>query len=303
MSPRPTRPSDVDPVGWPNALETMLDLRITDRRPISGGDVGRSERVLLSDGTRLFVKVYPNAHDASLSGVAPGETERAGLEWLAQAAALRVARPIAAGHDWIALEWIESAPRARDYEEALGAGLARLHDFGADAVGLEADNVLASLPQSNRTHATWARFYAEERVGALADRASASGLLPPRLVARLAALCEEMERFVGPAERPARLHGDLWSGNVMPDESGAPCLIDPAVYAGHREMDLAMMRLFGGFGRRVFDAYERVSPLVPDWEARVPLHQIWPLLAHVCLFGHSWVAQLEDAVEAVRPAA
>ena len=280
-------------------IEAALGVRVVDRHAVSGGDIGRSERVGLADGREVFSKSYA-VEDAAAR--APGECERAGLEWLSEAGAIRVARPLAAGRDWIVLEWIESAPRADDYEEALGTGLARLHAFGADGFGLDADNVLATLPQSNRAHGSWARFYAEERVGALATRAAAAGLLPAGLRDRLARLCDEMERFVGPPEQPARLHGDLWSGNVMTDERGAPCLIDPAVYAGHREMDLAMMRLFGGFGARVFEAYEGVSPLAPGWAARVPLYQIWPLLAHLCLFGRGWLGQLDEAVAQVRPA-
>ena len=113
-----------------------------------------------------------------------------------------------------------------------------------------------------------------------------------RVVARLPALC-------GPAEPPARLHGDLWSGNRMHDAKGAPVLVDPAVYGGHREIDLAMMRLFGGFDARVFDAYHEAWPLAPGHEERVPLYQLLPLLAHVVLFGAGYVSGVESALTAI----
>ena len=282
---------------WRPAIESALGAGIVDRRAVAGGDIGRSERVMLDDGRVLFVKTYAPSTGAE-DALGPGEAERQGLEWLAEAAAIRIAHPVAAGRDWIALDWIERAPPAPDHDEALGAGLARLHARGAQAFGLARDNVLATLPQSNRRHDTWARFYAEERIAPLAARADRAGLLPRGLSDRLARLGDEMERLVGPPEPPARLHGDLWSGNAMTDERGAPCLIDPAVYGGHREIDLAMMRLFGGFSPRVFDAYEQIHPLAPGWARRVPLYQVWPLLAHVCLFGRGWVAQLDDAVTA-----
>jgi fructosamine-3-kinase len=104
---------------------------------------------------------------------------------------------------------------------------------------------------------------------------------------------------VGPDEPPARLHGDLWGGNLHVDEEGRPCLIDPAVYGGHREMDLAMMRLFGGFSPRVFAAYHEAYPLAPGWEDRVPLYQLYPLMVHVNLFGRGYVGSVEGALRQV----
>jgi fructosamine-3-kinase len=109
-------------------------------------------------------------------------------------------------------------------------------------------------------------------------------------------LLPRLEELVGPPEPPARLHGDLWGGNAMVDERGQPCLIDPAVHGGHRELDLGMMRLFGGFSPRVFAAYEEAFPLAPDSEARVPLYQLYFLMVHVNLFGGSYVGSVESAL-------
>ena len=112
------------------------------------------------------------------------------------------------------------------------------------------------------------------------------------MYAKLSDLC-------GPAEPPARLHGDLWGGNLHVDDDGAPVLIDPAVYGGHREMDLAMMRLFGGFGPSCFAAYDEVFPLADGWQARVPLHQLAPLVVHAIKFGGGYVASSDRALDAL----
>jgi fructosamine-3-kinase len=106
-----------------------------------------------------------------------------------------------------------------------------------------------------------------------------------------------MDDLTGPPEPPSRLHGDLWSGNVMVDDDGAPCLIDPAVYAGHREVDLAMLRLFGGMSARTLAAYHEAAPLADGHESRVALYQLYPLLVHVNLFGGSYVSSVERALE------
>jgi fructosamine-3-kinase len=109
-------------------------------------------------------------------------------------------------------------------------------------------------------------------------------------------LLAQLERLCGPPEPPARLHGDLWGGNMIADDRGEPCLIDPAVYGGHREIDLAMMKLFGGFGARVFDAYKEAFPLADGYRERVPLYQLYPLMVHVNLFGGGYLAQVEAAL-------
>ena len=115
----------------------------------------------------------------------------------------------------------------------------------------------------------------------------------------LDSVCERIDALCGPPESPSRLHGDLWGGNAIVSSDGAPVLIDPAVYGGHREIDLAMMGLFGGFSGRVFDAYAEVFPLADGSEQRVPLYQLYPLLAHVCLFGSSYVGAVQRALSAL----
>ncbi|HEY0706571.1 MAG TPA: fructosamine kinase family protein, partial [Polyangia bacterium] len=229
--------------------------------------------------------------------------EAKGLAWLAEAGTLRVPRVLGHGDDegarFLLLEMIEPGRKRRDHDEVLGRGLAALHRFGAPGFGLDHDNFIADLPQKNRVagETTWAGFYRTHRLQPMLARAEAKGAMPVRLRARFDELFARLPALVGSDEPPARLHGDLWGGNAITDEAGTPVLIDPAVYGGHREMDLAMMRLFGGFGPRVFAAYDEAHPLAEGWEERVPLYQLWPLLVHVVLFGGGYVGSVEGALD------
>lgn len=273
-----------------NTLAEALDRDIRDARPISGGDIGESFCVSLDDGTRVFAKRY---------GEGPSEmpeAEARGLRWLAEAETIRIPAVLAtrtASPALIVLEWIDIGTPAQDFDEELGRALARLHATGADKFGFERDNFIGRLPQSNRAHESWVAFYAEERIANQLRRAAESGRVSSKFEQRTHALLERLPELAGPAECPARLHGDLWSGNLIVAADGSPCLIDPAVHGGHREMDLAMMKLFGGFSERVFDAYHEYQPLAPGFEERIPLWQLYPLLVHVNLFGGSYVDSAE----------
>jgi fructosamine-3-kinase len=214
------------------------------------------------------------------------QLEAEGLAWLAEARALRVVKVIAIDGQELTLERI-SGTRGPRFDEALGRGLADLHRFGAPSFGYARDNFIAELPQDNTVAASWPEFYRERRLMPLARRVGRE-----KIIAQL--------RIDTPDEPPARLHGDLWNGNVLADEDGLPVLIDPSVYGGHREMDLAMMRLFGGFSARTFAAYHAHYPLAPGHEARVKLHQLYPLLVHAVLFGGGYLAQFDDAAAAFK---
>ncbi|HKP64444.1 MAG TPA: fructosamine kinase family protein [Polyangiales bacterium] len=274
----------------------LLGESVTDIESVSGGDINRAFALTLGSGRRLFAKT----HAAALPQVFVREAE--GLSWLAQARALRVPEVLAAsdadelGPACLVLELITPGARTGRYSEAFGRGLAALHKSGASCFGHDTPNYLATLPQDNTPSDTWPRFYAERRLTPLLTQAVQRGDVPHSLAGRLRQLCERMEMFCGDPEPPARLHGDLWGGNALAAEGGEPVLIDPAVYGGHREVDLAMMQLFGGFERRVFQAYDEVYRRQPGHEERVALCQLYPLLAHVCLFGSSYTPQLERAL-------
>jgi len=198
----------------------------------------------------------------------------------------------------VAREVLTPGKRRPDFDEALGRSLAALHVFCASSFGLDHDNFIGRLAQSNATTDDWASFYLVSRLEPQLRLAADHGLIDHGTRSSFDALRRVLPAGVGPEESPSRLHGDLWGGNLHADETGQPCLIDPAVYGGHREIDLAMMRLFGGFGERVFAAYEEAWPLAPGSGERVSLYQLYPLLVHVNLFGGSYVGSVQRALAA-----
>jgi fructosamine-3-kinase len=199
---------------------------------------------------------------------------------------------------YLALELLTPAKRRPDFDEALGRSLAALHRFGAPSFGLDHDNFIGRLAQSNTTANDWASFYWTSRLEPQLRLATDRGLIDSVMSSRFDALRRVLPERVGPEEPPSRLHGDLWGGNLHVDEAGQPCLIDPAVYGGHREIDLAMMRLFGGFGERAFGSYGDTWPLAPGAGDRVPLYQLYPLMVHVNLFGGSYVGSVRRTLTA-----
>lgn len=274
-------------------LERALSGRIERAASVSGGDINEAFELGLEGGRRAFVK----AHPAAPAGMF--EVEARGLAWLAEAGTLRVPRVLAIGQSFLALELLDAAPRGPSFDEELGRGLAALHRFGAPAFGLDHDNFIGNLPQSNRSHPTWTEFFREERLGAQLELARRKRRASAAMERGFERLFVRLEHLVGPEEPPARLHGDLWGGNLHVGPLGEPCLIDPAVYGGHREVDLAMMRLFGGFSPRVFAAYHEAFPLAPGHAERVQLYQLYPLMVHVNLFGGSYAASVERALLAL----
>lgn len=276
-------------------IESLLGLVVRSVARVSGGDINDAFELGLADGRSVFLKT--NAR-APLSMFA---AEAAGLEFLREARALRIPEvlafsPASEGPAFLLLEFIRSARARSDYDVALGRGLAALHRFGAASFGFEQGNFIGRLEQDNRVHASWAEFYREQRLEPQLRSAEAAGRAPLELRRKFQQLFEKLPELVGDPEPPARLHGDLWSGNVHVDEHGAPCLIDPAVYGGHREVDLAMMRLFGGFSERVFAAYAEAFPLAHGHAERVQLYQLYPLLVHLNLFGGGYLGSLQHAL-------
>ncbi|HVR19348.1 MAG TPA: fructosamine kinase family protein, partial [Polyangiaceae bacterium] len=274
------------------ALERTLGSPPRAARRLSGGDINDAFEVTLEDRRSVFVKTNARAAPEMF----PAEAR--GLALLAEARALRVPEVLAvsSGDDdvrFLALELVPSGSPARGHDETLGRGLAALHRFGTPGFGLDHDNFIGSLPQSNRAWPSWAEFYEKERLAPQLALAVAQGRARAAMRRGFERLLTRLSALVGPEEAPSRLHGDLWGGNLHTDDSGAPCLIDPAVYGGHREVDLAMMRLFGGFGERVFAAYSETFPLAPGWRDRIELYQLYPLMVHVNLFGGGYGASVE----------
>ncbi|MDB4959361.1 MAG: Ribulosamine/erythrulosamine 3-kinase potentially in protein deglycation [Myxococcales bacterium] len=268
-------------------LQAVFGDPIASIDPISGGDINDAYRVRLADGRRVFVK----SHDGAPADLFAAEA--AGLDWLRESP-LRVPRVLGIGDDWLALEWLDLA--GRPDPAAFGRGLAMLHRLGAPTFGLDHDNFLATLPQSNTSADDWPTFYVERRLRPLCEQARTQRAMPD-VSARLDALADHRDRF-GPAEPPARLHGDLWWGNVGACGS-EPVVFDPAVYGGHREVDIAMLALFGGLPDMLVAAYDEVFPLAAGWRERIPLHQLYPLAAHACLFGGGYGARVVAVLDAL----
>ena len=278
-----------------DAVGRQLGTRVLEATRLGGGDINDAFEVSLEDRTRIFVKTHPDPPGGMFGA------EARGLRWLEETKAIRIPRVIAFSDEqpaYLALELLTPAQPQPDFEEALGHSLAALHAFGSPSFGLDHDNFIGRLPQTNATADDWASFYWTSRIEPQLRLATDRGLIDGETHARFDSLRRVLPERVGPAEPPSRLHGDLWGGNLHVDEQGRPCLIDPAVYAGHREIDLAMMRLFGGFGERVFAAYEDASPLAPGASDRVPLYQLYPLMVHVNLFGGSYVDSVRRALSA-----
>ncbi len=265
---------------------------------VGGGDINEAYRVVLAGGSEAFVKTRADAMAGEY------QAEAAGLEWLAQAGAVRVPRVLELGDDYLALEWVQPGSLSAGGEEQLGAGLARTLAAGSPVFGLDGPGRsgahparFGSLGLPNEPRPDWPSFYAQNRLAPLARLARERSALRAEGVAAVERVCERIDTLTGPPEPPARLHGDLWWGNVMAGADGGAWLIDPSAYGGHREVDLAMLRLFGGPSPRFYAAYEQVSPLAAGWQERVELYQLAPLLVHALLFGGSYRASAETVAQ------
>lgn len=280
-----------------SAVASLTSREPVEVRQLGGGDTAAAFAVRLDDGAVVFAKTAP----ASMPGAI--EAEAASLAWLAEPGTVAV--PAVLGHSdrWLVTEHVEAAVPTAAAAEELGRGLARLHAAGAPAFGAAppggpADAWIGLAPMRNETAADWPTFYAEHRVEPYLRRAVDSGALSAADGAVVSQVCADLDRLAGPVEPPARLHGDLWSGNVHWGADRA-WLIDPAAHGGHRETDLAMLHLFGcPHLDRIVAAYQEVHPLADGWRDRIALHQLFPLLVHAVLFGGGYGAQAARAARA-----
>ncbi|WP_420450736.1 fructosamine kinase family protein [Ilumatobacter sp.] len=283
-------PSRDDPLAA--RLSAVLDADVVRLARVGGGDVADARRVELADGRTLFAKTHRDPPPRFF------HTEADGLRWMAEAGALAVADVVAVEESLLVLGWIDEGRPTAGTEPDLGRGLARLHRAGAPSFGREDRRTTGSRALPNDPCATWAEGYATNRLLPLARLAADGAALPSSAVARLESVAGRLDGVGAADERPARLHGDLWAGNRLVDTDGRSWLIDPAAHGGHREFDLAMMQLFGGFSPECFDAYDEEFPLAEGWRDRVPLHQLAPLAVHAIKFGGSYAAATERALDA-----
>ncbi|MEU1937984.1 fructosamine kinase family protein [Streptomyces coeruleorubidus] len=272
-----TAPADV--------VARLTGRAVTGERPLSG----TLAEVTLDDGRVVIAK---RADDPG----AP-RAEAAGLRWLAGAGTVRV--PAVHGHDgnWLVVDRVAQGRPSREAAVRFGRDLAALHAAGAPAFGAPppdgpADAYIGLAPMRNEPGADWPGWYAEHRVLPYLRRAVDQGTVRPGEATDVEQLCERLPELAGPAEPPARLHGDLWNGNVLWAADGHVRLIDPAAHGGHRETDLAMLRLFGcPHLEQVLGGYQEEAPLADGWADRVGVHQLFPLLVHAVLFGRGYADQ------------
>lgn len=271
-----------------------VPVSIIQIKSIAGGDINEAACLKTNLGD-FFVKWndarrYPGMFEA----------EARGLKLLKEAGEIFIPEVIstgeAGGYSFLALEYVQSAGRISGFMEDFGSSLAKLHRHTSTSFGLDHNNYIGSLPQSNGLHDNWTTFFIEERLEKQVKMARNSGEIGNSTVSLFERLYKEMPS-VFPDESPALLHGDLWGGNYMTAPDGRACIYDPAVYYGHREMDLGMSKLFGGFGSEFYEAYHHAYPLEKNWQRRTDICNLYPLMVHVNLFGGSYVYSVQSILK------
>ena len=276
-----------------DTLAEILGRPVERMVPVRGGDVAESYQATLADGTAVFAKTHSRAPEGFFT------TESRGLEWLRDAHCVAVPEVLAVSDDppALVLEWVEPGRPTPDTEADFGRALAALHLAGAPSFGREDGRTTGSRRLPNTPTERWADFYAQNRLLPLARLARDDRALPAASITRIESVAARLPELGPPDdEPPSRLHGDLWAGNRLIGAGGVSWLIDPAAHGGHREFDVSMMLLFGGFGQDCYDAYHDAAPLADGWRARVPLHQLAPLIVHAIKFGGSYVDATADAL-------
>ena len=271
-------------------IETVLKTKVLNTVSVTGGDINEAFKIETDKGF-YFLKTNDSPHALSMF-----KAEVEGLAEIGQTEVIRVPKVIACEEDsgtgFLILEFIEPQNPTRESWEKLGQQLASLHQHTAEQFGFEFDNFIGTLPQSNQPQDSWLTFYKEERIRPQLDLAYRRNRLSNATFAQFEDLFV-MAESIFPEEPASLIHGDLWKGNFLFDQNGAPVLIDPAVAYGHREMDIAMTKLFGGFDDRFYAAYEEAYPLEPGFVDRMELYQLYYLLVHVNLFGGNYIASVE----------
>ena len=278
-------------------LGRLLGSSLLAAQSLGGGHGVRHYRLSLADGRSAFAKVQDQ--DPSGNGLDSFAAEAHSLRWLGEARAAPVPAVLASDPACLVTDWIDAGRPTPAAAARFGRELAGLHACGAASFGAPWPGVIASLPLPNGAANRWPDWYAANRLLPYARTARDAGTLSSADTRLIEAAAARSAEVAGPPEPPSRIHGDCWSGNVL-WSGGRGWLVDPAAHGGHRETDLAMLALFGApFTEQILAAYTEIAPLAAGWRARVPLHQLHPLLVHVCLFGGSYRDAAVGAARAV----
>ena len=272
-----------------NHIESLFDTKIISIHPLSGGDINNVYRLDVTDSTAVIKLNDANQFPGMFA------TEAIGLQMLAEHSAFTIPKVLFEGEvesqSYLIIEHIDSANKTADFWKDFGHKLAYLHQQSAPYFGLEKDNYIGSLPQSNSKETNAVDFYIRQRIQPQIALAGEKGYD----FTKISSFYKNIETII-PDEASSLIHGDLWGGNYMVDDQGQPCLIDPAVTYVPREMDIAMMHLFGGFDPTVFDIYNEAFPLESGWKGRIELWQLYYLLVHLNLFGSSYFDSINSII-------
>jgi protein-ribulosamine 3-kinase len=274
-------------------LKECLNLSTIQLTPVSGGDINNTYKVKSAD-EQFFVK--QNDVDFAFEMF---DAERKGLNHLSKASGIKVPKPILIQKSkkgaFLVLKWVEEKGPAKDDWESFATQLAKMHQTKNNYFGLDHSNFIGKLEQVNTLTNKWIDFYYEFRIGRQLKLAIDSGKLDKNLHAR----CDKMFMLLSteiPTEEPSLLHGDLWSGNLIFNQNHEAVFIDPAIYYGHREMDIAMMKLFGGF-EMGFEFYQDLYPIEHNLKDRLSFYQLYYILVHVNLFGGNYIQSAKKIME------
>lgn len=279
-------------MAFPDIFE-KLQIRPQSITTVHGGDINEAF-CITTETQRFFLKINKTqVHTDMLA------KEADGLNVLRAHTQLKVPQVLQTGsahdHQFLLLEWLDKATPLKESYYNFGQGIAQLHKERQPYFGFNENNYIGSLPQINTSFNNWPDFYANCRILPLMKKLVDSGLLTSKDFTQTEKFCTAV-KSIFPEEQPALLHGDLWSGNYICTAEHGFAIFDPAVYYGHREMDLAMTKLFGGFPAEFYTGYSNVYPLEKGWPERLPYAQLYPLLVHAVLFGGHYISSVRSVV-------
>ncbi len=274
-------------------------ITVEKKQAVHGGDANEAYRLVLSDGSFLFLKVN------SISNADFFRAEAEGIAAIKRTGAIRVpdihAIGTDGGHSFLLMEHIDRAWMGHGFWEELGHNLASMHRADTDSFvfgekyGFKSDNYIGAGKQKNTPKSSWIEFFSECRLRSQCELAE--GYFDSRTIKMANRLLDSLDMFLFEPDNPSLLHGDLWSGNFMSDENGRPMLIDPAVYVGCSEADIAMTELFGGFDRRFYESYFESMGQVPGYSERRDLYNLYHLTNHLNLFGSAYLPAVVRTIE------
>lgn len=276
-----------------NTIEDILGKKITNLSAVSGGCIATTQKITCADGSAYFMK----------SGGTAGMfiKEANGLREIAKSATITVPEVLGVGEDFLLLSYIMSGSRSRDFYEKFAIAYAQMHRYKAEYYGFYEDNFIGNTVQKNIPKGeevdNWPLFYFNKRLKFQFDLAEANAYIDPNFRRLFSKLENRIDRIIPPSiDGPSLLHGDLWGGNYMHNAQGEAVLIDPAVYYGDREADLAMTKIFGGFPPEFYKTYNETFPLNPGWEYRENIYKLYHILNHLNLFGTSYLSEAHTLI-------